>query len=132
MSFSNNHYYIDLLLYNRILKSLVLIDLKIRDFKPEDAGQMNFYLNYCKEHEVLKGENEPVGLILCAGKDEVMVEYAFGSFENQIYAAEYRLVLPSEEILKKEISNYKSHISDIIQNSNYHSSLLKVDLLVIQ
>ncbi|BBM87909.1 hypothetical protein UABAM_06324 [Candidatus Uabimicrobium amorphum] len=121
ISFNNDHYYVDLLLYNRIIKSLVLIDLKIRDFKPEDAGQMNFYLNYCKEHEMLQGENEPIAIILCAGKDDVMVEYAFGSFENKIYTAEYRLVLPSPEELKREMTNYKDHLLHSFQQDRHRS-----------
>ena len=128
ISFNNDHYYVDLLLYNRIIKSLVLIDLKIRDFKPEDAGQMNFYLNYCKEHEMLQGENEPIAIILCAGKDDVMVEYAFGSCENKIYTAEYRLVLPSPEELKQEMTNYKDHLLHSFQQNQQRNYVEEVSI----
>ena len=107
LSINNEHYYIDLVLFKRILKCLVLIDLKLGKFDHIDVGQMNFYLNYFKKNEVLDGENMPIGLILCADKDDVFVEYALGGLSNKIFASRYRLALPTEQELKKVIRKGK-------------------------
>lgn len=72
ITFGNTHYRIDLVFYHRILKCHILLDLKMDDFTHADAGQMNVYLNYYKENEVQKGDNPPIGIILCAGKDELI------------------------------------------------------------
>jgi predicted nuclease of restriction endonuclease-like (RecB) superfamily len=76
ITFDNEHYRIDLVFYHRILKSHVLIDLKIGKFNHADAGQMNVYLNYYKENEMSEGDNPPIGLILCGNKKETLVKYA--------------------------------------------------------
>ncbi len=70
ITFDNTHYRIDLVFYHRILKCHVLLDLKIGEFTHADAGQMNVYLNYYKENEMHEGDNPPVGIILCASKNE--------------------------------------------------------------
>ena len=74
----NEHDYIDLVFYHRLLRCHLLIDLKVRTFKHGDAGQMNFYLNYWKANELGEGDNPPVGLLLCSGKEMTKVEYATG------------------------------------------------------
>lgn len=74
----NEHHYIDLVFYHRILKCFVLIDLKTRKVKHQDIGQMNFYLNYFKEEENTEGDNEPIGIIIAADKHEFTVKYATG------------------------------------------------------
>ena len=107
----NEHYYIDLVLYNRTLKALVLIDLKLGKFSHADVGQMNFYLNYFKEHEILEGENDPIGLILCSDKDEVFAEYALGGLSNKIFASKYRLALPKEEEIAEELRAARERIT---------------------
>ncbi len=97
------HCRIDLLLYHRILRCLVLVDLKIGEFNHADAGQMNFYLNWAKREAMLPGENEPVGLILCAGKDKTYVQYALGDLSSKIFVSDYKLRLPRAEELRKEV-----------------------------
>ena len=97
-------YRVDLLFYNRRLRCLVVIDLKLGRFTHADAGQMNLYLNYAREHWTMDGENPPVGLILCAHRDEDVARYALAGLENTILPAEYRTVLPAEEILVAEIN----------------------------
>jgi predicted nuclease of restriction endonuclease-like (RecB) superfamily len=81
VTFDNEHYYIDLLLYNRRLKCLVAIDLMLGRFRHEYAGAMNFYLNYLQAEEMEEGENPPIGIILCSEKNETHVEYALGWVE---------------------------------------------------
>jgi len=97
-------YRIDLLFYNRRLRCLVVIDLKLGRFTHADAGQMNLYLNYAREHWTLGNENPPVGLILCAHRDEDVARYALAGLDNTILPAEYRTVLPDEATLVAEIN----------------------------
>jgi len=92
-------YRVDLLLFHRRLRCLVIVDLKLGKFTHADAGQMHVYLNYAKAHWVLEGENPPVGLILCAQGDHALAHYALEGLNNTVLAAEYRTVLPSERAL---------------------------------
>ncbi len=99
----NEHFYIDLVLYHRILKCHVLIDLKIRKFSHIDAGQMNFYLNYYRENEMYEGDDLPIGILLCTDKDEATVKYAFGNIDNKVFVSRYKVALPSEKELEQFI-----------------------------
>ncbi len=96
-------YRIDLLFYHRRLRCLVVIDLKLGKFTHADAGQMNLYLNYAREHWTHEDENPPVGLILCSQKDEAVARYSLEGLSNKVMAAEYRTTLPDEELLAAEI-----------------------------
>ena len=96
-------YRIDLLFFHRRLRCLLVIDLKIGKFTHADAGQMHLYLNYAQEHWTHKGENPPVGLILCAQKDEAVAHYALENLPNKVMASEYRLALPSEQVLASQL-----------------------------
>ena len=91
-------YFIDLLFYHRFLKCLVAIELKIGEFQPEFAGKMDFYLNVLNEKERATADNPSIGIILCAEKDDVEVEFALKSKVNPIGVAEYQLkpTLPKE------------------------------------
>lgn len=101
ISIRNRHFYIDLVFYHRILKCFVLIDLKIKQVEHNDIGQMNLYLNYFRTEENVEDDNEPIGIILSAEKDEVLVEYATGGISNKIFVSQYQLYLPD----KKELQN---------------------------
>lgn len=105
ITINNRHYYIDLVFYNRLLKCLVLIDLKTDELDHADIGQMNFYLNYFKENEKTEGENDPIGLILCARKDDIFARYVFGGLSNKVFASKYKLALPSEEKLRAKLKS---------------------------
>jgi len=100
ITFGNTHYYIDLVFYHRILKCHVLIDLKIGKFNHADSGQMNVYLNYYKDQMYTEGDNPPIGIILCADKDDSLVQYATGGMDQQLFVSQYLVKLPSEEALK--------------------------------
>lgn len=93
-------YHLDLLFFHRGLRCLIAIDLKIGRFQHSDAGQMNFYLNYIRENLSKPEEQEPIGLLLCADKDEETVHYATAGAGNDIRVSRYKLQLPSEEELK--------------------------------
>lgn len=96
-------YRVDLLFFHRRLRCLVIIDLKLGKFTHADAGQMHLYLNYAKEHWAHTGENPPVGLILCAQKDNAVAHYALEGLSNKVLAAEYRTALPDEKTLAAEL-----------------------------
>ncbi|MDF9833981.1 putative nuclease of restriction endonuclease-like (RecB) superfamily [Ereboglobus sp. PH5-5] len=100
----NKWYRIDLLFFHRRLRSLVVIDLKVGEFTHADAGQMNLYVNYAREHWTHPGENPPVGLILCAEKNETIARYALDGLETKIQAREYKHTLPSEKLLAAELA----------------------------
>ena len=96
-------YRIDLLLFHRRLRCLIVIDLKVGRFTHADAGQMNLYTNYAAEHLMLAGENPPVGLVLCSEHDAAVAHYAMGNLRNKVLAAEYKLNLPGSHALEAEI-----------------------------
>ena len=97
-------YRIDLLFFHRRLRTLILIDLKLGKFTHSDAGQMNLYLNYAREHWTYEGESDPVGLILCSERNEAVAHYALGNLSNMVLAREYKIQLPSEDRLADELA----------------------------
>lgn len=100
---NNTHYYVDLVFYNKILRSYVLIDLKIDDMKPEYVGQMNMYVNYYNNEIRDEFDNETIGIILCKGKNEVTMEYALGGLSNNVFASTYTYYIPNKEELINEV-----------------------------
>lgn len=105
ITFEEKHFRIDLVFYNRILKSFVLIDLKIGELKHQDIGQMQMYVNYYDREIRLNDENKTIGLILCQNKSEAVVEYTLPENNEQIFASKYQTILPSKEKLKQLIEN---------------------------
>ena len=98
-------YRVDLLLFHRKLRCLVIIDLKLGNLTHADVGQMHMYCNYAKEHWAYPDENPPVGLILCADKGHALARYALDGLPSKVMAANYRTVLPDAELLQKELEN---------------------------
>lgn len=103
ITLNNKHYKVDLVFYHRILKCFVLIDLKIGAANHKDIGQMNMYLNYIKAEENMPDDNPPIGIVLAADKDEILVEYATGSISNKLFVAKYQLYLPDKKLLENEL-----------------------------
>jgi len=103
INIDNQHYFIDLVFYHRILKCFVLIDLKTRKVKHQDIGQMNLYLNYFSEEENTEGDNEPIGIIIAADKHEFLVKYATGGLSNKIFVSKYQLHLPDLKTLEQKV-----------------------------
>ena len=95
-------YYIDLLFFNRRLRCMVAIDLKLTDFKAAYKGQMELYLRWLEKHEMLDGENKPIGLVLCTGKNEEHVEMMH-LHESNIRVAEYLMKLPDKKLLEQKL-----------------------------
>jgi len=103
ITLNNTHYYVDLVFYHHILKCFVLVDLKQGKVDHQDIGQMNLYLNYFKAEENTENDNEPIGIVLAAHKDEILVEYALGGISNKLFVSKYQLYLPDKEMLRKEL-----------------------------
>jgi len=103
LTLDNIHYYVDLVFYHRILKCFVLIDLKTKHVKHQDIGQMNMYLNYFKAEENTEGDNPPIGIVLGADKNDILVEYAIGGISNNIFVSKYQLYLPDRKVLEQKV-----------------------------
>lgn len=100
-------YYIDLVFYNYILKCFVLIDLKTSKIRHQDIGQMDMYVRIYDELKRNKDDNPTIGIVLCADTDEDIAKYSILKENEQLFATKYKLYLPSEEELRKEIENQK-------------------------
>ena len=103
-------YRVDLLLFHRKLRCLVIIDLKVGKFTHADAGQMHLYCNYATKHWTNPSENPPVGLILCTEKNHAVAKYALDGLPNKVLAAEYRTALPKERRLVTEIEKTRKQL----------------------
>ena len=102
-TFDEEHYFVDLIFYNRLLKCFVLIDLKIGKLKHQDLGQMQMYVNYYDRFVKLPDENKTIGIIICKEKNDTLVRMTLPEDNQQIFASRYMTVLPSKEDLKKII-----------------------------
>lgn len=94
------------MLYHRILKCFVLIDLKRGEVNHQDVGQMNLYLNYFKKEINLPEDNDPIGIVLGAHKNQVLVEYAIESIDNQLFVSKYQLYLPEKKLIIEELKRH--------------------------
>jgi len=101
-TFDEDHYFVDLVFYNRLLRCYVIIDLKLDKLSHQDLGQMQMYVNYFDRHVKIPEENPTVGLLLCKAKKDAIVELTLPADAN-IHAHEYKLYLPSKELLKKKL-----------------------------
>lgn len=103
ITIGNEHDYLDLVFYHRLLRCHLLIDLKVRPFQHGDAGQMNFYLNYWNAEVTAEEDQPPVGLLLCSDKDQTKVEYATAGLDHQLFVSRYLVALPKPEQLQELI-----------------------------
>ena len=101
ITIDEKHFKVDLVFYNRLLKSFVVIDLKIGELKHQDIGQMMMYVNYFDRFEKTDDENSTIGIILCKDKSKSLVELTLPKDNNQIYASKYLTILPNKEEFKK-------------------------------
>ena len=115
LSFNNKDYHVDLLFFHRRLRSMVAIELKIGEFKPEYVGKMNFYLSLLDKLEKAPEENPSIGIILCAGKDHLEVELALQDINKPIGVAEFQYLIPKnklEEMIKNEMKKRNKDLVD--------------------
>ncbi len=108
ITIDGDHFYIDLVFYNYILKCFVLIDLKMGKLAHTDIGQMDFYVRYFEKEMKLEGDNPTIGLLLCADKNDAMVKYTLLDESKNIFASKYKFYFPTEEELMEELEREKS------------------------
>jgi predicted nuclease of restriction endonuclease-like (RecB) superfamily len=114
----NEWYRVDLVFFHRRLRCLVVVDLKLGKFTHADVGQMHLYLTYAGKHWTHPEENPPAGLILCAKGNQALAQYTLDTLPNKVLAAEYRIALPNEKLLVKEIERTRAAFEayEIIRN----------------
>lgn len=103
VTLNNNHYYVDMVFYNKPLRAYVLIELKTTKLLPEAVGQLNMYLNYYAAEVNEPDDNPPIGIILCTDKTNVEAEYALGGLSNNIFASRYMLYIPDKDQLIRQV-----------------------------
>ena len=113
ITIDDEHFYIDLVFYNYILRCFVLIDLKTGKLTHQDLGQMSMYVNYYTRELMNEYDSKPIGLVLCANKSDSIVKYTLPEDNDQIYASKYQLCLPSVDELKKELMNEYKLLQEI-------------------
>ena len=118
MTEGRKHHRVDLVFYHRILRCHVLIDLKVRAFQPADAGQMNFYVNWFKANMMNKGDNPPVGILLCSDKDSTDVEFATAGMDQKLFVSRYLTQLPSPEQLKAFLERDRAQINALTMHKD--------------
>ena len=99
------HYFIDMVFYHRLLHCNVLVELKTERFNHAHAGQLNMYLEYYKRYEMTDGDQPPVGILLCTGKDQEYVEFATAGLDDKLFVAKYLVALPGKNELEQFIRN---------------------------
>ena len=104
-TFDEEHFFVDLVFYNRLLKCFVLIDLKIGKLKHQDIGQLQMYVNYYDRHVKLDDENKTIGIIICKDKNDTLVNMTLPEGNEQIFASRYMTILPSKEELKRIVES---------------------------
>ena len=112
ISFDGDHFYVDLVFYNTILKCYVLIDLKVGRLVHQDIGQMQMYVNYYDRDVRQKDDNPTVGLILCEDKKDAVVRYTLPKANKQIFASRYKLYLPTEKELIEEMERERRVLTE--------------------
>jgi predicted nuclease of restriction endonuclease-like (RecB) superfamily len=110
ITLDGRHFFIDLVFYNRITRSFVLVDLKVGELTHQDLGQMQMYVNFYRREMTATDENPPIGIVLCADKSEAVVRYTLPEGDTQIFASRYKLHLPTEEELAAELLRERQQI----------------------
>jgi hypothetical protein len=105
-------YFVDLVFYHRILQCHVLIELKVDQFRHEHLGQLNTYVTWFRRHEMGEGDNPPVGLLLCTGKNQTLVEYALAGMDNHLFVSRYLLALPGREELQRFVQDQVAELGN--------------------
>ena len=104
------HFFIDLVFYHRILKCHVLLELKTDAFRHEHLGQLNTYVAYYKKHQMTPGDQPPIGILLCSHKNDALVEFALGDLNNQVFVSRYAVELPRKEDMERFIAQISKEV----------------------
>lgn len=113
ITLDGEHFFVDLVFYNRLTRSFVLLDIKVGALTHQDLGQMQMYVNYFQRELTTADENPPIGIVLCTAKSEAVVRYTLPEGNKQIFASRYKLYLPTEEELAAELQRERQQIEFI-------------------
>jgi predicted nuclease of restriction endonuclease-like (RecB) superfamily len=97
----DEHFFVDLVFYHRMLKCHILVELKTDAFRHEHLGQLNTYVAYYKKHQMTQGDQPPIGILLCTHKNDALVEFALGDLSNQVFVSRYAVELPRKEEMER-------------------------------
>ena len=97
----DEHFFVDLVFYHRILKCHILVELKLERFTHENIGQLNTYVSWYRKNVMLEGDNPPVGILLCTDRNQALVEYALAGMDNNLFISKYLLELPKKEEMQR-------------------------------
>ena len=114
ITIGDEHYFVDLVFYHRILKCHILVELKTQRFTQENIGQLNTYVSWYKKNMMTSGDNPPIGILLCTEKDHALVEYALAGMDNGLFVSKYLLELPKKEEMLAYIEQR------ILSEKHYH------------
>ncbi|MCL2830521.1 MAG: PDDEXK nuclease domain-containing protein [Betaproteobacteria bacterium] len=107
LNIGGEYFFVDLVFYHRILKCHVLVELKVGAFSHEQLGQLNTYITYYRTHEMAEGDQPPIGILLCTGKNQALVEYALAGMDNRLFVSRYQLELPETDILRRYLDEQR-------------------------
>jgi predicted nuclease of restriction endonuclease-like (RecB) superfamily len=122
IAFDGNQFFVDLVFYNRITRSIVLVDLKVEKLTHQDLGQMQMYVNYYRREMMMPGEGPPIGIVLCSDKSDAEVRYTLPEGEPRVFAARYRLALPTEEELADALKRARIRVDQLVAASSLASA----------
>ncbi len=108
----DEHFFVDLVFYHRVLKCHVLVELKTQAFSHENLGQLNTYVAYYKRHEMTQGDQPPIGILLCTRKNEALVEFALGDLTNKLFVSRYAMEMPDKTIMETFLKQLGKEIGD--------------------
>jgi predicted nuclease of restriction endonuclease-like (RecB) superfamily len=106
----DEHFFIDLVFYHRILKCHVLVELKLEKFSHENIGQLNTYVSWYRQHMMSEGDNPPIGILLCTDKNHALVEYALAGMDSNLFVSKYQLELPEKAEMQRFIEQQVQRI----------------------
>jgi len=119
ITIDGDHYYVDLVFYNYLLKCFVVLDLKMGKLNYQDVGQIDFYVRYFEENVKQADDNPTIGIVLCSEKNDAMVKYSVLSDKDRLFASKYVPYLPSEEELKKELERGRFRIESRMREGKH-------------
>ena len=110
----DEHFFVDLVFYHRVLKCHVLVELKTDAFSHQHLGQLNTYVAYYKKHEMTAGDQPPIGILLCTRKNEALVEFALGDLSNQVFVSRYAVEMPEKSTMESFLKQIGKEIVDAL------------------
>ncbi|CAN5856166.1 PDDEXK nuclease domain-containing protein [soil metagenome] len=111
----DEHFFVDLVFYHRVLKCHVLVELKTDAFSHQHLGQLNTYVAYYKKHEMTPGDQPPIGILLCTQKNEALVEFALGDITNQLFVSRYAVEMPDKSTIESFLKQIGKEINDALK-----------------